>query len=570
MGLLLRVGGYMSGFVLRRGGVFLVLVAAFYAVALTQDAAAVTSSFTGTHTQSGRIFRDAIPSSCPSKAYPGIFNAGTTYNYETFTYTNSTGAPICQQFDFDPNVGGTPCATNAHASAYLGSYDPTNQAANFLGDVGSSVTQPFSVEIPANATVVLVVTNTAAAAICDFAISPTGSNLDVAGNRQRTIDLIYQYLHNRIRQLAASEPDADRRISRLSGTSSGAPFNVTAMQADGGATATFSTSLSELRAARMSSGPAMSVAPGYVPASGVADDLVSNNAAVTASASPGPENAPLPTGEALALAEPQLGPTVDQSRFDIWTQLQATYFNDDEFGMDSNGYFTTAYVGADYKLGSRVLIGVLGQFDHLSQDWQTPTASASGNGWMAGPYATVKLFDHLYFDGRAAWGQSFNRISPFGTYTDSFDTRRWLVRGGLIGDWRSGNWVLQPHSDVVYVEEHQLGYTDTNGIAIPDQTVSLGQLDFGPSVAYQMVTPSGVVIEPRAELTGIWAFIQDSSRSLSFAPDAGEELRGKAELGVTVRGQRGVALQAAGSYDGIGTNDYNALSGRVRLTVPLQ
>ncbi|MCB1042776.1 MAG: IPTL-CTERM sorting domain-containing protein [Acidobacteria bacterium] len=135
----------------------------------------VTGSFSGLNTQLGRIFRDGIPSACPNKAYPGIFNPGTTYNYETYTYTNTSGAAACVTINFDPNSGGgAPCGTNAHMSAYLNSYDPNNQGANFLGDVGSSVTQPFSFEVAAGQNVVLVVTNTASAAVCDFSFEVVG------------------------------------------------------------------------------------------------------------------------------------------------------------------------------------------------------------------------------------------------------------------------------------------------------------------------------------------------------------------------------------------------------------
>lgn len=129
----------------------------------------VAAAFTGATTQLGRIFRDGVAGTCPTKVYPGIFNAATTYNYETFTYSNTDAAPACVTVNFDPDtVGGTPCATNAHMSAYIGSYDPANQGTNFLNDVGSSVAQPFSFEIAGSSDLVLVVTNTSGAAICDF------------------------------------------------------------------------------------------------------------------------------------------------------------------------------------------------------------------------------------------------------------------------------------------------------------------------------------------------------------------------------------------------------------------
>jgi uncharacterized repeat protein (TIGR01451 family) len=146
-----------------------------------------STAFTGTTTQLGRIFRDAIASVCPSKVYPGIFNAATTYNYEAFTYRNTSAAAACVTVNFDPNTGpGTVCGTNAHASIYLNAYDPANQATNFVGDVGSSITQPFAATIPAATDMVLVVTNTASQAVCGFSFEvvnlpcATGSDLSVA------------------------------------------------------------------------------------------------------------------------------------------------------------------------------------------------------------------------------------------------------------------------------------------------------------------------------------------------------------------------------------------------------
>lgn len=153
----------------------------------------VLASFTGANTQDGRIFRDAIPSTCPNKAYPGNFGAGTTFNYETFTYTNTGGAAACVTVNFNPDTAGaTPCETNAHASAYIGSYDPANQAANFVGDVGSSLAQPFSFEVPAGENLVLAVTNTSEAAVCDFAFEVVELPCENGGGGGEVIPVVAQ------------------------------------------------------------------------------------------------------------------------------------------------------------------------------------------------------------------------------------------------------------------------------------------------------------------------------------------------------------------------------------------
>lgn len=136
------------------------------------NAVTVTNDSLGSLTQQGRIFRDSVPSTCATpKAYPGIFNATTTYNYKTYALYND-GPARCITVNFDPSAGATPCTTNAHVSAYRGSYNPANQAANFIADVGSSVTQPFSFLAGDNEAIVLVVTNTSVAdGACTFSFN---------------------------------------------------------------------------------------------------------------------------------------------------------------------------------------------------------------------------------------------------------------------------------------------------------------------------------------------------------------------------------------------------------------
>ncbi|MCG2420495.1 HYR domain-containing protein, partial [Aequorivita sp. F47161] len=138
--------------------------------------------FVRSGTQMGRIYRDAVPSTCPSEAYPGIFNAGSSYNYTAIRFYNSDAAPTCITVNFDPNSGGTPCGTNGHAMVYQEAggasttpYDPSNQGANYLADVGGSTTQPFSVTVEPGWFEV-VFTNTSSVANCSiqFSFAPNG------------------------------------------------------------------------------------------------------------------------------------------------------------------------------------------------------------------------------------------------------------------------------------------------------------------------------------------------------------------------------------------------------------
>ena len=141
------------------------------------NACPVTTTITGTlsaasGTQLGRIFRDGTPSTCTPEAYPGIFNATTTYYYNVHgPYANPGPNPSCVTVSW--NEGS--CTTNAHPSAYQNSYDPANQGNNYLGDVGSSLTQPFAFTLPAGQALVIAVSTTAAGVPnCNYSFTISG------------------------------------------------------------------------------------------------------------------------------------------------------------------------------------------------------------------------------------------------------------------------------------------------------------------------------------------------------------------------------------------------------------
>ena len=144
-------------------------------------AAFSVSTVIGPTTQLGRIFRDGVASVCvPQKVYPGIFSAATSFNYSTFTLYNN-GPSQCVTVNFNPDSGANACTTNAHISAYLDSYNPASQATNYLGDVGSSLAQPFSFQAPAGARIILVVSNTNSAQPgCAFSFSTNQLDAEIA------------------------------------------------------------------------------------------------------------------------------------------------------------------------------------------------------------------------------------------------------------------------------------------------------------------------------------------------------------------------------------------------------
>ncbi len=191
---------------------------------------------------------------------------------------------------------------------------------------------------------------------------------------------------------------------------------------------------------------------------------------------------------------------------------------------------------------------------------------------MAGPYLSARLGRDIFFDLRGAWGTSSNTIDPFGLYTDGFDTSRWLTTARLTGNWQFGDWRITPSATVKYGEEHQKSYTDSLGVFIPDQTVSLGRVELGPEVAYRYAAANGLIVEPELGLTGLWDFAGDGdiaiAGAIAGATPSRDRLRGKVQGGVQVVLPSGVPIRASGSYDGIGSTAH-AYGAEVQVALPL-
>jgi hypothetical protein len=121
-------------------------------------------------TQTDRMFRDGIPSTCAvPKVCPGPFGDGLQHHYDSYTYTNNTGSTQCVTVDPTTECVGT---NYTFVVAYLGSFNPADICENYLADSGSSPdpTQPpvtFSFNVDPGQSFVVVVSEVTADAGCN-------------------------------------------------------------------------------------------------------------------------------------------------------------------------------------------------------------------------------------------------------------------------------------------------------------------------------------------------------------------------------------------------------------------
>jgi hypothetical protein len=144
----------------------------------TPSGCVVTGSLDGSDpTQTDRLFRSGIPQTCPASTTCEVFGDPSPRHYDAYTFTNNTGATQCVTVDPTTECVGT---NYIFVAAYLGSFDPNNICANWIGDSGSSPdpTQPpvtFMFEVPNGQTFVVVVSEVTPGAGCPaymFTVAP--------------------------------------------------------------------------------------------------------------------------------------------------------------------------------------------------------------------------------------------------------------------------------------------------------------------------------------------------------------------------------------------------------------
>ena len=324
-----------------------------------------------------------------------------------------------------------------------------------------------------------------------------------ANTRDAALRQISEFLSGRAGLILANQPDPGRRIGRLEGQDP----------------ASGNTNIGGLRV------PGSSLVPAQISLGQSGGKVSTSLAQLNASSLSGSDRGP--------------------SEFDIWGEFT---FGSAEFG--SNDYdYQIAYLGADWLVSDTALIGVLGQYDTLEGSGSAP----EGDGWMIGPYATVKLSDNLYGDVRAAWGSSDNSVSPLGTVRDGFETNRALYSGSLIGVFDlSGTTRFRPEIALRYYTEEQQAYRDRYGVQIPSQTIDQGDIAFSPRFDTEIDLDKGWAFRPFIAADGIYTF---------GSPDEGpleEALRARIEIGGMLFKQDGLGINLSANFDGIGAANYES------------
>ncbi|KSV75556.1 hypothetical protein N185_17090 [Sinorhizobium sp. GW3] len=189
--------------------------------------------------------------------------------------------------------------------------------------------------------------------------------------------------------------------------------------------------------------------------------------------------------------------------FNIW--IDGTFLAHKRDQNDGKwGNFAMLNLGADYLLSERALVGLSFHFDRMT-DPSDADAELTGNGWLAGPYASFEIGKGVFWDTSLLYGGSTNDIDT-AFWNGDFDTTRWMIDTAITGEWQLDDaTVLTPKLRAVYFNEKVDEYSVRNDagdeITIDGFDAEQFRVSLGAEIARSFTLESGSALTPKLGVT---------------------------------------------------------------------
>ena len=227
--------------------------------------------------------------------------------------------------------------------------------------------------------------------------------------------------------------------------------------------------------------------------------------AVTTRATPGENGLTLGFSTSLAQMEAARdGAGTYLPAFNLWIDGALLAHHDKDINGGKWGSFAMLSFGADYLVSDRALVGLSFHYDRMT-DPTDQDAELTGNGWLAGPYASIEVAKNLFWNTSLLYGGSANNIDT-AFWDGDFDTRRLLADTSLTGQWALDNdTIITPKIRAVYFAEKVDDYTVHNSVG--DELTIRGfdetqfRLSLGAEIARAFTLESGAKLTPKLGVT---------------------------------------------------------------------
>jgi outer membrane autotransporter protein len=265
-------------------------------------------------------------------------------------------------------------------------------------------------------------------------------------------------------------------------------------------------------------------------------------------------NGPISIVPTADLAAPAASPL-----WNVWIDGKYSWQDDTSDVSDLDGPLVNALIGADYKVASNLVLGVLGSFEHSDLEGGGPAPpTQETKGWGGGAYLGWSITDNIIFQANVL-GTALDTEVNGGL---SFDSVRWQTSESITGNYYSGTWRMTPSFTFAWSKEWQDGAGGGN-----DQTIETIILTPSLQVGNSFSIGGSSTVEPYVGAALDWAVrnrtVDDVSGTLLSDPNV--DLRLQAGLNFAIGANAQLSLN--GEIAGLLLDDSNTYTGGANFAV---
>jgi hypothetical protein len=252
------------------------------------------------------------------------------------------------------------------------------------------------------------------------------------------------------------------------------------------------------------------------------------------------------------------------NKWNMWIDGKRSWIDPGDIPAPTDGDLTNLSLGLDYKLTDRILLGLLGSYEHTDLDTTGLVDSATKtDGYGAGLYLGITMTDNIVFSGMVTATNLDTDSLFFGADAD-IDSDRIQASAGLTGYWYFGTTRLSPSITLAWSKEWQNEFTDSLGFFSPDQTLQNTVLTVGNQLGHTFAA-GGTSIEPWVGVQFDWTFVNEVKTEGFPEYSFGDSYDLRVQTGVIWNLATNAQLSLTGEISGLLMPDNDIYSGQANF-----
>jgi outer membrane autotransporter protein len=257
-----------------------------------------------------------------------------------------------------------------------------------------------------------------------------------------------------------------------------------------------------------------------------------------------------------------------QRKWNIWADGKYSWIDGNDDISGSDGPLVNAIAGIDYKITDRVILGLIGLYEHSKLDSSgAPSVSVKAQGIGGGAYLGITLTNQIVFSALVN-ASSFDNDYDLGFTIADTDSNRVQASSGFTGYFYSSDlWRWTPSLTAAWSGEWIDSYTDNLGNDFADQKVETAVASLGNQLGKTFSLSNGATVEPWAGAILEYTFLNRTETDNAPTLDYDDTIDIRLQAGLNFGLADNIQLALTGEMAGLLLDASDTYAGEANLAI---